>query len=140
MRSVLRPARVSAATAVALAASLFVAATPGLARDGKDDRPEVRVAGTCSGGAKAKLRLRADKGDLELEFEVEHARAGVLWRVALVHERRVAWKGLVRTTRPGGSFIVVRALPDLPGYDTVTARAWGPDGLGCRATATLAGS
>jgi hypothetical protein len=140
MRSALNPARVLVTIAVALAASLVVAVTPGLARDGKDDRPEVRVAGTCSGGAKAKLRLRADNGEIELEFEIEHARAGVLWRVALVHERRVAWKGSARTRRPSGSFAVERALPDLPGYDTVTARAWGPSGLACRVTATLAGS
>ncbi len=140
MRSILRPPRASVTVAAALAASLFFAVMPGLAREGKDDRPEVRVAGTCNGGAKAKLRLRADRGMLDLEFEVEHARAGVLWRVALVHERRVAWKGSARTSRPGGSFAVERALPDLPGYDIVTARAWGPNGVACRAAATLAGA
>jgi hypothetical protein len=31
-------------------------------------------------------------------------------------------------------------LRDLPGPDAVTVRAWGPRGLTCRATATLAGS
>ncbi len=137
MRSALR---VLVTIAVTLAAFLLVAVPQGLARDGKDDRPEVRTAGTCNGGARAKLRLRADGGDIELEFEIEDARAGVLWRVALVHERRVAWKGSARTTRPSGSFAIRKSLSDLPGYDTVTARAWGPNGLSCRATATLPGS
>jgi hypothetical protein len=140
MSSFHRRARISVTSAAVLAATLFVAVTPGLAQNGKDDRPEVRVAGACSGGAKAKLRLRADNGDIELEFEIEHARAGVLWRIALVHERRVSWKGSARTTPPSGSFAIRRSLSDLPGYDTITARAWGPNGLACRATATLAGS
>lgn len=32
---------------------------------------------------------------------------------------------------------VRRTVPDVPGADTVTATAWGPGGLVCRATATL---
>jgi hypothetical protein len=139
MRSVLPLTRVLATLGVALAGSLLIAVPPVLARDGKDDRPEVRVAGTCTGSAKAKLRLRADSGEIDVEFEIEHARAGVRWRVALVQERRVAWKGSARTTQ-GGALATKRTLPDLPGYDTVTASAWGPQGLACRATATLTGS
>ena len=139
MRSALPPTRIAATIGAVLAASLFVAAPPGLARDGKDGRPEVRVAATCSGSATAKLRLRADGDEIDVEFEIEHARAGVRWRVALVHERRVAWKGTARTTQ-GGALATNRTLPDLPGYDTVTANAWGPQGLACRATATLTGS
>lgn len=105
------------------------------------DRPgDVRVDGTCSGGATAKLRLRARHGAIELEFEVEHARPGAAWRAAIVHERRVVWKGVARTSRTGGSFELRRALPDLVGSDTVTVRAWGPGGVTCRATTTLATS
>jgi len=136
----LRPLRVSTTIAVAFAASLSVSATPGLARDGKDDRPEARVVGTCTGGAKAKMRLRAETGEIELELDIDHARRGVRWRVALVHERRIAWKGSARTTRGSGSIAIKRTLRNLPGYDTVTARAWGPNGLACRATATLTGA
>ena len=124
----------------AAATCLLVAVPSGFARDGKDDRPEVRATGICSGSATAKLKVRANSGALELEFELEHARSGVLWRIAFVHERRVVWKGSASTTRPYGSLAIRRALPDLPGYDTVTARAWGPAGLACRVTATLAGS
>ncbi|MDX6599873.1 MAG: hypothetical protein QOE87_3760 [Gaiellales bacterium] len=125
------------AIAVAVAALLLAAPESGFGQSSKDGRPEVRVVGVCGGKAATNLRLRAKDGAIELRFAVEHARVGSAWRVVLVHERRVTWRGLARTTRSSGSFEVERVLPDLPGYDTVTARAWGPAGLACRVTATL---
>ena len=103
----------------------------------KDGRGEVRVAGVCGSGATSKLRLKSEDDGIELRFEVDHSRAGVLWRVVLVHERRIAWKGSVRTTRPSGSFQVRRTVQDLAGADAVSARALGPGGLVCRAAAVL---
>jgi hypothetical protein len=126
--------------AVAVAALLLIAPASGFGRSSKDGRPEVRVAGVCGGKAATEMRLRAKDGAIELRFEVDHARVAGAWRVVLVHERRVTWRGTARTTRSSGSFRVERALPDLPGYDTVTARAWGPAGLACRVTATLGDS
>lgn len=126
-----------------LAALVLAAVSAGVlvdtadARRGKDDRPEVRVAGRCGGAATSTLKVKADDGLLEVEFEVDQNRAGVLWRIALVHERRVAWKGTARTAGPSGSFEVRRRLRDLPGRDSVTARAWGPSGLTCQAQASL---
>jgi len=117
------------------AASLPVAA---VAKGGPD---EVRVKGPCSGGAISDLRLRShDDGRIDVRFEVEHGRAGAAWRVTLVQERRIAWKGAAKATRPGGSFEVHRTLRDLPGNDSVTVGAWGPRGAACRASATLPGS
>ncbi len=121
-----------------MAASALVVAV-GTAR-AKDSRPEVRVSGVCGSGASSKLKLKADDGRIELEFQVEHGRGGVVWRVALVRERRVVWKGAATTARRSGSFEVRRTFDDLPGTDTVVARAWGPAGTSCRATATLSGS
>lgn len=115
--------------------ALAFAAQP-MAAPGEDGRGEVRVAGVCGTGAKAKLRLKASDNGIEVRFELEQSRASVVWRVVLVHEHRVAWKGAARTTR-ARSFELRRTLPDLPGSDTVTARAWGPRGVTCRATATL---
>ena len=103
----------------------------------KDGRGEVRVVGVCGSGATSKLRLKSEDDGIELRFEVDHSRAGVLWRVVLVHERRIAWKGAVRTTRPSGSFQVRRTVQDLAGADAVAARALGPGGLVCRAAALL---
>jgi hypothetical protein len=115
--------------------SLF-AAWP-VAAIAKDGPGEVRIAGVCSNGATSELRLRSRDQGIELRFKLDHGGAGAIWRVVVVQERRIAWKGAVRTTRSDSSFEVRRTLQDLPGADTVTANAWGPRGLGCRAEATL---
>ena len=118
--------------------SLF-AAWP-IAAVAKDGPGEVRVAGVCSSGVASELRLKRRDQGIELRFELDDGGAGAVWRVVLVHERRIAWKGAVRTTRPRGSFEVRRTLEDLSGADAITASAWGPRGLVCRAAATLPGS
>jgi hypothetical protein len=56
-----------------------------------------------------------------------------------VHEQRVFSRATRRTTRRDDSFEVRRMVPDLPGSDGVVVHAWGPNGLGCRVTATLGG-
>ncbi len=120
-------------------ASAGAGAAPAFARDGGDDsRREARVTGTCAKGASSKLRLRSRDGRIGVEFDVTRSRRGELWRVVLVHERRVAWRGSVRTRRSGGSFRVRRSLPDYDGSDRVTVRASGPRGLTCEASALLA--
>ena len=125
-------------TLVVLAATLlsFVAAWP-LAAQAKDGGGQVRVAGVCGRGADSELTLKRDNDGLELRFKLRHGRTGAAWRVVLVQERRVAWKGGAKTSGSSGSFEVRRMLPDLPGADAITVRAWGPLGLGCLATATL---
>ena len=119
-----------------VAAVLLVAARPPVAA-AKDGQGDVRASGVCGNGARSELRLRGRDGEIEVRFEVDHARPAVSWRVALVHERRIAWKGAPRTGRSSGSFEVRRVLRDLPGADTVSAQAWGPGGLVCRAVVTL---
>jgi hypothetical protein len=133
---VLTPLRMARPLLAAVAAALLLAAGS-QASVAKDGHGEVRVAGVCGNGAAATLRLRSRDDGIELRFEVDESRAGVAWRVVLVHERRIAWRGAARTARAGGSFEVRRTLPDLPGADAVTARAWGPRGIVCRADATL---
>ena len=102
-----------------------------------DDESEARVAVTCVGGAAATLRLKAEDGVLEVRFRVSRGRVGT-WRVTFVHESRVDWRATARSTPGNRTFEVRRQLRDLPGSDTVTARAWGPGGLTCRASATVA--
>jgi len=99
----------------------------------------VRVAGTCGRGATASLRLRADDGQIEVRFRVEQTRGRGVWRITIVHEQRVSSRATRRTTRSDRSFELRRRLADLSGSDTVAVHAWGPGGLGCRATATLPG-
>ena len=141
---------VSLFIAILAAATSFalVGSAAALAKGGDDgggsgsgrggDRPEVRVAGSCGRGATSKLKLKADDGQIEAEFEV-HGRAGTTWRVVLVQENRIAWRGRARTAGPSRSFSVERRLGDYPGPDHVTARAVGPRGITCQATAALPG-
>jgi hypothetical protein len=116
-------------TLLALLLALTLAA-PALADD------DVRVEGSCGAGAECRLRLRADDGSIRVEFRVDSRRSGERWRVTLVHERRVVWRGRVRT-RSGGSFRIRRTVPDFDGADEVSVRAAGPGGNVCQAGATL---
>jgi len=102
-----------------------------------DGRREARVTATCSAGASGSLRLRSRDGQIRLEFEVRRRRNREAWRIVLVHERRVEWRNTLRTRGSSGSFRVRRTLRDLDGPDRVTARAAGPRGMSCEATATL---
>jgi hypothetical protein len=129
--------------ALALLALALVGPASALARGGGGgggggNRPEVRVAGTCGHGATSTLKLKARDGGIEAEFEV-HARTGSSWRVTFVQERRTVWRGHARTGGASHSFSVERRLGDYAGPDQVFARAVGPRGMTCQATATLPG-
>ncbi len=124
------------ALALLVAAPLALAA-PGPGSDG-DGEQEARVSGRCSSQTSSQLRLRSRDGSIRVEFEVKRRRARESWRVVFVHERRVAWRGTVRTSS-SGSFRVRRSYKDYDGADNVTARATGPRGITCRASATLRG-
>lgn len=107
-----------------------------LARRGSD---EVRVSGTCGRGAAVELRAREHHGAIEVELRVRRGRNRERWSVVLVHERRVAVRTTVRT-RSGSGLRVRRDLPNYAGADQITARASGPRGLTCSATAVVPGS
>lgn len=121
----------------ALLAAGFAGAESAHARGGGDGGSEVRVAGTCGSGATSKLRLRARDQQIRVQFEVDQRRSGALWRVVLVQDRRVVWRGRAQTGGASASFEIERQLRDLPGADGVSARAWGPGGVTCAASATL---
>jgi hypothetical protein len=121
---------------------LLLALSAGAAQaggDGGGGGGDVRVAGSCGSGATSSLRLRSDDGRIEVRFRLEQRRGRGMWRITIVHEQRVASRATRRTTRSDRSYELRRTLPDLPGSDTVVVHAWGPRGLGCRATAMLPG-
>ena len=122
---------------LALPASAAAKGGGGGGGGGDDNRQEIRVGGSCGRGATAKLRLRSRDGAIRVQFEVEHTRSRVSWRVSIVQERRVAWRGRQRTR--AGAFELEYRLNDLPGADRVNVRAVAPHGLTCVAAATLAG-
>ena len=118
------PARkLAVAVCVALALALGAAAPAlGSARDDDD----ARVKGTCGKGVTSQLRLRAEDGAISVEFELDSNRGGQRWRLVLVHERRVVWRGRARTRSGSGSFRIRRSVPDFAGVDQVSVRASGP--------------
>jgi len=120
-------------------ALLLLAFSAGAAQARGDDHGggDVRVAANCGSGAAASLRLRAEDRRIEARFRLEQRRGRGAWRIAIVHEQRIASRVTKRTTRSDDSFEVRRTLPDLQGSDTVVVHAWGPRGVGCRAAATL---
>jgi hypothetical protein len=98
---------------------------------------EVRVTGNCGRGTVSSLRLRARDGGIEIRFRLQQTRGRGAWRITVVHENRVSFRATRRTTRTEDSFELRRTLPDLSGSDAVDVHAWGPSGVGCRASATL---
>jgi hypothetical protein len=129
-------ARLSRLAALTLAAVLLAGAAPAWARGGDDGgHGDARVRGTCGRGASSELRLSSHDGTIRVEFEVKR-RGRSTWRVTLVHERRVAWRGTVHAR---DSFRVRRSVGDFDGPDQVTVRASGPRGVVCTGSATLSG-
>jgi hypothetical protein len=108
--------------------------------DGGGDRAEVRGTGTCSGRVRSELKLKADDGQIEAEFELDHARGGSAWRVTVVQEGRVVWRGTAHAGRGSGSFSWERRLRDYVGADGISVRAAGPSGASCRVSLTLPGA
>ncbi len=143
-RSPRRVATLGIILALALLVLPMLASASALAKGGPGggggggNRPEVRVAGSCGRGATSSLRLKARDGAIEAEFEIEHARRSSAWSVVIVQERRIAWRGQARTSLHGG-FSLEKRIADYPGSDQISARAVGPRGITCQATAVLPG-
>jgi hypothetical protein len=148
--------RVSAAlAAVAIALSL-----PAVGAAGEDENEEnesvTRV--TCLSGTAA-LRLQADDGQDEddeddedddvdddgaegggligIDLRVDVKRPVVRWRLVLLHERRIVYQGVRRSTRAGHTLRYRRYVPDWDGRQTVAARLSAPAGRTCRMEATI---
>ena len=68
----------SAAALLALVVVALTAAPAGVAKNG-----DIRVAGTCTGSTTSKIKLSAENGRIEVEFEVDQNRTGIRWKVAL---------------------------------------------------------
>ncbi len=105
---------------------------------GRDDRKdEQRVAGSCTGGSTAKLKVKHDDGRIEAEFEVDQNRNGVEWAVRIRRDGRLVVRTRATTTAPSGSFSVERKIADPAGSDRIKAKAISPSGEVCTASATI---
>jgi hypothetical protein len=102
-----------------------------------DDGPEdARRSAECSRSSDIELRARADDDVIEVELEIETPRRGSTWAVILLHERRIAFRGNLRT-RSNGSIELKRSVPDWFGVDVLVARASGPRGESCHVSVRL---
>jgi len=147
--------RLAVLSILALLAIALAGPASAFARGGADDPPgddhggrggggavqraEVRATGSCGRGAQAWLKLKQRNSGIEVEFEVHHARPGQVWRLAVVHERRIEYRGRHRT-RSTGALRISESIPDFGGADGVSVRAWGPRGVTCTASAVLPGA
>ena len=121
-------------TIVSLATlALLALGSPAFAKNG-----DVVVRGTCTGKSTSKLKLKAENGRIEAEFEVDQNRNGVRWTVVLTRNgTRVAQ--LTRFTKaPSGSFEARKVIANRAGADVVKATARRA-GESCTARATFAG-
>ena len=94
------------------------AGAPAQAKDG-----DIRVRGTCTGASTSKLKLSAEDGRIEVEFEVDQNRNGVRWNVVLRRDGvRVARMSRV-TKAPSGSFEARKLVANAAGADVIGATA-----------------
>ena len=123
--------RQAAIAVLAGALSALTLGSPALAKDG-----DILVRGSCTAGSTAKLKLSAENGRIEVEFEVDQNRNGVAWTVVLEQGGRRVGR-LNRTTRaPRGSFEARKVIANAAGADIVRARA-SRQGEVCSARATF---
>jgi len=123
--------RITLPFAVAVAVALaIVGTTP--AKDG-----DVRVRGVCTKASASKLKLSAEDGRIEVEFEVDQNRNGVRWTVVLRRGAQVIVRGTRITRPPSGSFEFRRLVSNLAGRDAINARATSPSGEVCKASAVF---
>ncbi len=96
-----------------------------------------RVAGTCTDGSTAKLKVKPDDGRLQLEFEVDQNRSGVTWAVRVRRDGTLVISRNATTHAPSGSFSVEKKIANPAGRDHITARATSPSGEVCTASLTV---
>lgn len=133
-RSVRR--RRAAALLGVAAGAVALAAAPAADARGGAERTEVRVAGVCGRQSAERLRLRGDGAQIRIDTEIRTRRTGV-WRLTVLHERRIVMRPRVRAARDAGGLRHRAFVPDFSGADTISVRAVAPGGETCSATAVL---
>jgi hypothetical protein len=116
------------ASAVVAAAGLLSAA-PGAAAKDRDD---VKVVGSCTRTSASELKLSAEDGRIEVEFEVDQNRVGVRWSVVIRRNGRIVHRAVKVTRRPSGSFTARVVTANAAGQDRFVATATRA-GESCRA-------
>jgi hypothetical protein len=87
------------------------------------------IAGCDADPCQTALALDPVKGRISARFTIDHAEPGSEWKLVVVHEGHVTWRG---HGRPGPFWI-----DDYDGADHISIRATGPNGRICTAEGTL---
>ena len=133
-------------TLAVLAAVLVAFASTAAASGGSDDprgddhggnvmRTHAK-SGTCSAASQSKLKVKADNGRLETEFEVDQNRVGKRWSVTLKRNGSTVFHSIRTTQAPSGSFEVRRLLAGGAGSRIVATAKSLSSGETCRAAIT----
>jgi hypothetical protein len=109
-------------TGIAIVIAALAFASTALARGGGEGK-RVVVRGKCSIASTAKLKAKADDGRIETEFEVDQNRVGKRWRVTLIRNGSVVFRGIRTTRAPSGSFEVRRLLAPSAAKTRIVAKA-----------------
>jgi hypothetical protein len=114
-------------------ASVLALGAPAYAAHGDDSRGDdnaggggggrIVKTGSCTDGARWKLKVKTDNGRLEVEGEVDSNKAGQTWRWKIKDNGSVAASGRSTTAGRSGSFSVERRITDKAGTDDVVFRA-----------------
>ena len=123
-------------TLIATTTSIALLAATAVPALGKDGDGRVIRTGDCSGASNWKLKAKPDDGRLEVEFEVDQNRNGVLWKVKLRRNDKTLVSTNRRTQAPSGSFSLERRIGDPAGMDKISAVAK-RDGESCRAALNI---
>ena len=94
-------------------------------------------SGNCSAASRSKLKVKADDGRLETEFEVDQNRVGKRWRVTIKRNGSTVFRGIRTTQAPSGSFEVRRLLAGGTGTRIVATAKSLSSGETCRAALTF---
>ena len=123
---------------IAIVALSVVAAMTMVAAPASAGGREVREQGSCSAASDWKLKVKADDGGLELEFEVDQNVTGDTWRVRVLQDGDRIFTGRRQTRGPSGSLEISLRPVNTSGGDRFVAKARNPatDEV-CRGTATF---
>ena len=127
----------AAPIAALTAAAVLALGAPAYASHGSDDNGggggdgRVVKTGSCSDGARWKLKVKKNDGRLEVEGEVDSNVNGQRWAWVIKHNGSVSARGTSTTVAPSGSFEVERRLVNLAGTDRIVFKA-SHNGQTCR--------
>ena len=136
-------------TVFAVFAAVLVAfASTAAASGGSDDPPgddhgggkvtrTVAKSGNCSAASHSRLKVKAEDGRLETEFEVDQNRVGKRWRVTIKRNGSTVFRSMRTTQAPSGSFEVRRLLAGGAGSRIVATAKALSSGETCRAAITF---